>query len=105
MDNDFIEARVIYGMILHRLGNFDDAESNLLKAQDIASEKKYLQGLSNVYKGLQVLYSDKAQYEKARICIEKGLKIQVDLHNNLFEAMLRIDYANLLNHLDHVLCS
>ena len=99
LDEYFIEAITIYGMLLHKTGNFELAESNLLKAQEIANDNKYLQGLSDIYKALQVIYSDKGQYNKALMYIEKSLKIQVQLNNNIFEAMIRIDYANLLNHI------
>ena len=99
LDSNLVEAISIHGMILHRLGNFDAAESALLKAQDIAINKNYNQGLADIYKYLQSIYSDKGQYDKALIFVEKGLKIQIDLHNNLFEAQLRMDYANLLNHM------
>ena len=99
LDNQFVEAQTLYGQISHRLGSFDKAESILLNAQELAFSKKYLQGESDAYRGLQVLYSDMGQYEKSRFYIEKAIKVQMNLNNNIFEARLRLDYANLLNHI------
>jgi len=100
LDSNFVEAHYLYGMSCQRLGNNDAAETALLEGQEIAESKNYLQGLAFIYKGFTTLYSAWGKWDKARFNIEKALKIQVDLNNNIIEAMLRLDYANLLNHLE-----
>ena len=100
LDSNFVEAHYLYGMSCQRLGNNDAAETALLEGQDMAESKNNLQGLAFIYKGFSTLYSAWGKWDKARFNIEKALKIQVDLNNNTVEAMLRLDYANLLNHLE-----
>ena len=57
LDDLFVEAYYQYGLACQRLGNYDEAESTLLKGQEIAERKNNIQGLAYIYKGFTILYS------------------------------------------------
>ena len=48
------------------------------------------------------MYAESGKFEKSKHSIEKALKIQIQLNNQTVEAMLRLDYANVLNHLSEI---
>jgi len=99
LDPQFAEAYYMLGVAYQRLGNYDEAETALSEGEEIAEDKKNLRGLSHIYRGFKILYIHWGKYSKAKRYIEKALKIEMHLQNSIFEAQLRIDYANCLNKL------
>ena len=99
LDNTFVTAYAEYALACQRLGFFDEAESSLNKGEKYAEKSNDNQGLSGIYNGFYTLYSSWGKYAKAHDFIKKALTIQITLQNNLMETRLRLNYANLLNHL------
>ena len=99
LDNTFVTAYAEYALACQRLGFFDEAESSLNKGEKYAEKSNDNQGLSGIYNGFYTLYSSWGKYAKAHDYIKKALTIQITLQNNLMETRLRLNYANLLNHL------
>ena len=66
LDNNFVEAYYLYGISCHRLGNYDAAESALIKGQEIAEKKNNLQGLAFIYKGFSTMYAESGKFEKSK---------------------------------------
>lgn len=99
LDNTFVAAYAEYALACQRLGFFDEAENSLNKGKKYAEKSNDNQGLSGIYNGFYTLYSSWGKYAKAHDYIKKALTIQITLQNNLMEIRLRLNYANLLNHL------
>jgi tetratricopeptide (TPR) repeat protein len=105
LDNTFVTAYAEYALACQRLGFFDEAESSLNKGEKYAEKSNDNQGLSGIYNGFYTLYSSWGKYAKAHDYIKKALTIQITLQNNLMETRLRLNYANLLNHLQEPILS
>ena len=105
LDNTFVTAYAEYALACQRLGFFDEAESSLNKGEKYAEKSNDNQGLSGIYNGFYTLYSSWGKYAKAHDYIKKALTIQITLQNNLMETRLRLNYANLLNHLEEPILS
>ena len=102
LDNQFIEAYSELGLVCHRLGQYDSAETNLNKALNIAEKKNDDQGFASIYNVMNIVNNSQGKYKKARENIEKALEIQINLNNKLKEAKFRTNYANCLNQLGEV---
>ena len=101
LDHNFVEAYYLLGVVSERMGNYDEAESALTTGLEIANKKNNLTGKSHIHRGFKLLYTRWGKNNQAIEHIEKALKIEMALNNPLFEAQLRLDYANCLNRLQN----
>jgi len=101
LDHNFVEAYYLLSVVSERMGNYDEAESALNTGLDIANKKNNLRGKSHIHRGFYILYLRWGKNNQAIEHIEKALKIEMAFNNPLFEAQLRLDYANCLNKLQN----
>jgi len=101
LDHNFVEAYYLLSVVSERMGHYDEAETALSTGLEIANKKNNLRGKSHIHRGFKLLYSRWGKNNQAIEHIEKALKIEMALNNPIFEAQLRLDYANCLNNLQN----
>jgi len=101
LDDNFVEAYYLLGVVSQRMGNYDEAESALKRGYEIANKNNNLRGKSHIHRGFKILYTGWGKYSQAVEHIKEALKIEMRLNNPLFESQLRLDYANSLNNMNN----
>jgi TolB-like protein/Tfp pilus assembly protein PilF len=97
IDKDYIDARAQYGVISSKLGEFDEAESILKEALNIAEKKNDEDSKSVVFNLLGFIYNSWNKYEQAQSMYEKGLKIQSAIGDRVLETKMLNGIAGSFN--------
>ena len=97
IDKNYIDARAQYGVISSKLGEFDEAESILKEALNIAEKKNDEDSKSVVFNLLGFIYNSWNKYEQAQSMYEKGLKIQSAMGDRVLETKMLNGIAGSFN--------
>jgi len=100
LDESFIEARMLHGVVQGKLGANEKAESLLKATLEIAKKDNYPQGIANAYNGLFFVYDAMNRYPMALEACQNALKIQKNLDDRLKEAKMLSNLSGCYNALD-----
>ena len=100
LDDRFIEARMLHGVVQGKLGANEKAESLLKTTLEIAKKDNYPQGIANAYNGIGFIYSAMNRFPMASEAWQNALKIQKNLDDRLKEAKMLSNLSGCYNELD-----
>ena len=100
LDESFIEARMLHGVVQGKLGAHEKAESLLKTTLEIAKKDNYPQGIANAYNGIGFIYSAMNRFSIALEAWQSALKIQKNLDDRLKEAKMLSNLSGCYNALD-----